>query len=477
VTNGKFTFIDLFAGVGGTRIAFERCGGKCIFSSEKDPVARSVYKTNFGMIPQEDITLINPNDKMIGNPDILVAGFPCQAFSAAGKKLGFEDPRGTLFYYIVDILKEKKPRAFFLENVRGLVHHNSGETMKEILRILREELGYYVPDPQVFNALNYGVPQNRDRVFFVGFSKKTGIKEFSFPSMEAYTIEEQPKLADILSTTPVSTKYYLSEGYLSCLKKHKLEQKNNGRGYGYKVRSPFDWSHALTVGGMGRERNLIYDPRIYSRSSATKKSTPINSENLRTLTPREFARLQGFSDSFVINVSDINAYRLFGNSVAIPAVEAVARKIVHTLIGSGEIKAGSWGKTHELYKKPECRNSESVKIIKEKLKEQGFHLQTPTGVKGNPDIAYKSKKIAIFIYDEIYHGYEWETQKKFIQSNMEHWVNRIEQTIEDDIKAENTLREEGWHVLKYWCGTVFNDAEKCTGEILNFLSGSQRFPQ
>lgn len=470
LTYGDFTFFDLFAGVGGTRIAFERCGGTCIFSSEKDPVARKVYKKNFGTTPQKDITKINLKNKRISNPDILVAGFPCQAFSIAGKKLGFDDSRGTLFYNISNIIKEKKPHAFFLENVRGLVHHKSGETMKEILRILREDLEYYVPDPKVVNALDYDVPQNRDRVFIIGFSKESGIKEFSYPSPKSYAAGEQPILADILSTSPVPNKYYLSEGYMSCLKKHKVAQKREGRGYGYQVKSPFDWSNALTVGSMGRERNLIFDPRIYDRTPTTKIKSPINNENLRRLTPREFARLQGFSDKYKIDVSDVHAYRLFGNSVAIPAVEAVAKNIVKALIDAKKIEAKSSAKVPDIYVRPEYREYEAVKLIKNKLNESGSRPRTHEDIPGNPAIAYKGKKVAIFIRDEFYHGCEWETQKNYIQNNKEYWIDLIGQTIKEDNEAENALKNDGWQIIKYWSGTVFNDTKKCVDEVQKTLS-------
>lgn len=327
-----FTFIDLFAGIGGTRIAFERLGGKCIFASEKDPVACKIYEENFGMSPQRDITKIEPDHPDIGQPDILVAGFPCQAFSYAGKRLGFDDERGTMFHYIHQIMKAKMPKAFFLENVKGLLSHDGGRTIGTILSILRDDLGYYVPDPKVIDASDFGIPQKRERIFIVGFSPKTGIKKFSYPEPIVYNDETRPLLRDAIEEDPVPVKYYLSQGYLDCLKRHKVEQKRKGRGFGYDVLDPeTDIANTLTVGGMGRERNLIVDHKIADRTPTTNIHSEINSEDIRKLTPRECARLMGFDDSFKLDAADTHLYRLLGNSVAIDAVEYTAAKIIEIL--------------------------------------------------------------------------------------------------------------------------------------------------
>ena len=158
VKEPKFTFIDLFAGIGGIRLAFQNLGGKCVFSSEWDKHAHLTYEVNFGEVPFGDITKID--EKEIPEHDILLAGFPCQAFSIAGKRGGFEDTRGTLFFDIARIIKEKQPKAFFLENVKGLVNHNRGKTLRVILNTLREDLNYFVPEPEFVNAKDFGVPQN-----------------------------------------------------------------------------------------------------------------------------------------------------------------------------------------------------------------------------------------------------------------------------------------------------------------------------
>jgi DNA (cytosine-5)-methyltransferase 1 len=157
--NPQFKFIDLFAGIGGFRIAMQNVGGECVFTSEIDLHAQSSYQTNFGELPHGDITKID--EKNVPNHDVLCAGFPCQAFSIAGRRGGFSDTRGTLFFDVARIIKEKQPKAFFLENVKGLRGHDKGKTLATILNVLREELNYFVPEPQILNAKNFGVPQNR----------------------------------------------------------------------------------------------------------------------------------------------------------------------------------------------------------------------------------------------------------------------------------------------------------------------------
>ena len=201
--NPHFTFIDLFAGVGGFRMAFQSLGGKCVFSSEIDPYCQKTYRVNYGETPYGDITKIN--EKEIPDHDILTGGFPCQAFSIAGKRNGFEDTRGTMFFEVARIIKEKRPKAFFLENVKGLMNHRGGKTISVILDILRNEVGYFVPDPQIMNAKNFGVPQNRERVFIVGFRKDLGIDDFKYPSPTDTT----KKIVDIMEKNVVSSKYYV----------------------------------------------------------------------------------------------------------------------------------------------------------------------------------------------------------------------------------------------------------------------------
>lgn len=323
----KFTFIDLFAGIGGMRIAFQNLGGKCVFSSEWDRYAQITYENNFGELPFGDITKINEKD--IPEHDILVAGFPCQAFSIAGRRGGFEDTRGTLFFDVARILKEKQPKAFFLENVKGLVNHDRGKTLKVILNTLREDLDYYVPDPQIVNAKDFGVPQNRERIFIVGFRKDMGVTDFKYPE----PIKKNVCVRDILEEQTVSAKYYLSTRYLETLIEHKKRHESKGNGFGYEI-IPLDGiANAIVVGGMGRERNLIIDKRLTDFTPVTNIKGEVNREGIRRMTPREWARLQGFPDKFLITVSDAQAYKQFGNSVAIPAIQATANEVIKLVFG------------------------------------------------------------------------------------------------------------------------------------------------
>jgi DNA (cytosine-5)-methyltransferase 1 len=321
----KFTFIDLFAGIGGMRLAFQNLGGACLFSSEWDSHARVTYRQNFGEIPFGDITKIDSN--FIPNHDILVAGFPCQAFSIAGYRGGFEDTRGTLFFDVARIIASKRPEAFLLENVKGLRGHDKGKTLSTILRTLREDLGYYVPEPQIVNARDFGVPQNRERIFIVGFKKKAASERFQYPS----PTDRDSIVADIIEEDEVSVKYYLSKQYLSTLKAHRKRHSDKGNGFGYQVLSPSDIANAIVVGGMGRERNLLVDFRLTDFKPQTNIRGPVNREGIRKMTPREWARLQGFPDDFVIEVSDAQAYKQFGNSVAVPAVQATAGALYNAL--------------------------------------------------------------------------------------------------------------------------------------------------
>ena len=320
----KFTFIDLFAGIGGFRIACQNLGGKCVFSSEWDAQAQKTYFLNFGEVPYGDITEESTKSLIPDGFDILCAGFPCQPFSFAGRKLGFEETRGTLFFDVAEIIRRKRPKAFFLENVKGLLAHNKGKTMRTILNVLREDLDYYVPDPQVINAMNFGVPQHRERVYIVGFRKDQNVSEFAYPS----PTDSSKTFADIREENPVSAKYYLSTQYIKMLLAHKERHESKGNGFGYAIIPDDGVANAIVVGGMGKERNLVIDKRLTDFTPVTRIKGEVNREGWRRMTPREWARLQGFPDNFIIAVADASAYKQFGNSVAVPAVQATAKEIV-----------------------------------------------------------------------------------------------------------------------------------------------------
>ncbi len=322
--NPKFKFIDLFAGIGGFRMALQNLGGKCVYTSEWDEQAKRTYQANFGEVPFGDITKEETKKFIPDGFDVLCAGFPCQAFSIAGRRGGFEDTRGTLFFDVAEIIKKKRPKAIFLENVKGLVNHDRGRTLKTILNVLREDLGYFVPDPQIVNAKDFGVPQNRERIYIVGFRNDLGINEFKYPepTNQTATIE------DILEEDEVSVKYYLSTTYMETLRRHKARHESKGNGFGYEIKLLDGIATAIVCGGMGRERNLIIDDRLTNFVPVTKIKGEVNREGIRKMTPREWARLQGFPDDFDIVVSDVQAYKQFGNSVAVPAIQATANQII-----------------------------------------------------------------------------------------------------------------------------------------------------
>lgn len=307
------TFIDLFAGIGGIRTAFESAGAKCVFSSEWDRYAQKTYMTNFGELPLGDITKIEA--QAIPSFDILTAGFPCQPFSIAGvskknslnKKHGFDDEtQGTLFFDIVRILKHHKPKAFLLENVKNLQAHDRGRTFNVIKKNLTA-LGYNI-HYKVINAKNF-VPQNRERILIVGFLDHT--IDFEFPEI----VDQQPKLKDILERH-VNSKYNLTDHLWNYLQSYKEKHSKKGNGFGYSLADPEGISRTLSA-------------RYYKDGSEILIQQA--NQNPRRLTPRECARLQGFPDSFKIPVSDTQAYKQFGNSVAVPLVTVVAQAITTAL--------------------------------------------------------------------------------------------------------------------------------------------------
>ena len=324
----KFTFIDLFSGIGGFRLAMQNLGGKCVFTSEWDKDAKRTYKANFGERPFGDITKEETKGFIPDGFDLLCAGFPCQAFSIAGKRGGFEDTRGTLFFDVAEIIKRKQPKAIFLENVKGLRNHNGGKTLATILNVLRNDLGYFVPEPQIINAKDFGVPQNRERIYIVGFHPSTNVTTFNYPK----PLDKKVTFADIKEKEVPATKYFLSTQYVQTLVNHKARHEGKGNGFGYAIIPDNEIANAVVCGGMGRERNLVLDHRITDFTPTTHIKGTVNREGIRKMTPREWARLQGFPDEFLIPVADASAYKQFGNSVAVPAIQATANEILK-LIG------------------------------------------------------------------------------------------------------------------------------------------------
>ena len=334
--NPKFSFIDLFAGIGGFRMALQNLGGQCVFSSEWDANAQKTYFANYGEVPFGDITLEQTKKYIPDNFDILCAGFPCQAFSLAGKRLGFEETRGTLFFDVAEILRRKQPKAFFLENVKGLAIHDKGKTLKTILNTL-DEIGYVVPKPEIVNAMYFGVPQHRERIYIVGFRKDLGIKpeDFVYPEQKEVT----KHFIDIREKDPVPSKYYLSTTYVDTLIRHKERHESKGNGFGYAIVGDNEVANAIVVGGMGRERNIVIDKRQTDLTPTTRIKGEYNKDGWRRMTPREWGALQGYpvydkgdgSPVFQIPVADASAYKQFGNSVAVPAIQATAQQILKVL--------------------------------------------------------------------------------------------------------------------------------------------------
>lgn len=297
-----FKFIDLFAGIGGMRIPFDEIGGECVFTSEWDKFSQITYETNFGEKPAGDITKIKPSE--IPPFDVLLAGFPCQPFSNAGLKKGFEDARGTLFFDIAKIAEYHKPKAIFLENVKGFLNHDRGRTLKTVRKILEEDLGYTV-FYKIHNARDFGVPQNRERIFIVALRDDF---DFSF----AEPSNQSVKVGDILERK-VDEKYTLSDRLWASHKRRKAEHIAKGNGFGYSL---------FTA-------KSLYTSTISARYYKDGSEILIEQKgkNPRKVTPREAARLQGFPENFIIPVSDTQAYRQFGNAVAVPAVRSVAHQL------------------------------------------------------------------------------------------------------------------------------------------------------
>lgn len=301
----KFTFIDLFAGIGGIRIGFESVGGKSVFSSEWDIPCQKTYQANFSEIPFGDITKIN--EKLIPSFDVLLAGFPCQPFSMAGLKKGFDDTRGTLFFDIMRIVKHHKPRVVFLENVKNLASHDKGNTLAVIKKNL-EDSDYKV-FIKVLNARDFGIPQNRERIYIIGFRDNV---EFEFPAPP----KTETKLGKILEES-VDEKYTISDRLWSGHKRRKEEHKRKGNGFGYSMFN--NESHYTST----------ISARYYKDGSEILIEQ--KGKNPRKITPREAARLQGFPEDFKIIVSDLQAYKQFGNSVCVPVIKALAKQIIKTV--------------------------------------------------------------------------------------------------------------------------------------------------
>ena len=326
---GKLKSIDLFAGIGGIRLGFDYAFGRgieTVFISEWDEKAQQTYRANFpdSVKISGDITQID--EKAIPAFDICLAGFPCQAFSLAGAKKGFSDDyrgisRGTLFFDVARICAHHMPKIIFCENVKGLTMHDKGRTF-DIIKGTLTEIGYTVHH-SVLNSKDYGVPQNRERIYIVAFRNDIDSSRFAFPT----ATDSSKRIKDIIEEKPVSAKYYLSNVYMETLRRHRARHEAKGHGFGYEIRDLDDVAGAIVCGGMGRERNLLIDKRQTDLTPVTKIKGAVNAEGIRKMTPREWARLQGYPDSFELNVADVHLYKQFGNSVSVPVIKAIAENV------------------------------------------------------------------------------------------------------------------------------------------------------
>ena len=342
--NPKFRFIDLFAGIGGIRLPFQQLGGECVFSSEWDKFAQRTYAANYGEVPSGDITQIVASD--IPDHDILMGGFPCQSFSQAGLKKGFEDTRGTMFFEIQRILGEKRPKVFLLENVKQLRGHDKGRTLQTILNILTGEsdlslddvpmsddarkalgkkLNYWV-DYKVLRAADFGIPQNRERIFIIGFDRDYFGENIDFNKIFKWPepTNQPTKVGDILESQEIldalEDKYTISDKLWAGHLRRKAEHGIKGNGFGYSL---FNRESSYT--------NTI-SARYYKDGSEVLIDQSHLGKNPRKLTPRECARLQGFPDDFIVDaVSQGQIYKQFGNSVCVKVIQAVAKQIVTVL--------------------------------------------------------------------------------------------------------------------------------------------------
>ena len=318
VKNKKtFSFIDLFAGIGGFRLALEDFGGTCVFSSEWDGNSQDTYLKNFGELPHGDITRIK--EKEIPEHDILCAGFPCQAFSISGKMMGFKDTRGTLFFDVARIAKHHRPDVLFLENVRNFAQHDNGNTLNAVLNVL--DSIEYVPFFQILKSSDYGVPQARERIYIIAFRKDLGIKEFNFPSK----LDETKIVKDILEPEKVvlkncyinrpDIKIYGNEKKITDPRRPLQIGKINNGGQGERIYSTLASGITLSAYGGG---------------AASKTGAYLVNGKVRKLTPRECARMQGFPETFILPEKANVAYKQFGDSVSVPVLKAIFANIIET---------------------------------------------------------------------------------------------------------------------------------------------------
>lgn len=434
----SFTFVDLFAGIGGLRIPFQELGGRCLFSSEWNKFSQKTYYENFGEIPAGDIRSVVATS--IPNHDILLAGFPCQPFSIAGvskkrslgREHGFLDKtQGTLFFELARIIEAKRPKVFLLENVRNLLTHDKGRTFA-VIRETLEALGYQT-SWKVIDAVHW-VPQHRERIYIVGFDKHRfgDIANFAFPSPPQ---GPDPKLAGILEKNP-DPKFTLTPHLWHYLQDYAAKQKARGNGFGYSIADPEGHTRTLSARYFKDGSEILID---------TGGPEP------RRLTPGECRRLMGFPEDFRIVVSDTEAYRQFGNAVAVPVVRSIAVAMVSAL---DALERGSdvfsKQKRSEVMSHIRSKDTGIEILVRKWLRSQhiGYRLHA-RALPGTPDIVLHRYKTVIFVNGCFWHGHgcSLSTTPK---ANAGSWKSKIEGTRQRDERNHAALAALGWKVIVIW---------------------------
>ena len=323
-----FTFVDLFAGIGGFRMALQNLGGRCVFASEWDEEAKKTYLVNYGEVPFGDITKEETKTYIPNGFDILCAGLPLQAFTLIHKRDDFDKIRGTLFYEVAEVLRRRNPKAFILEFPVKQSAYEGGSAMELILRVLRNDLEYYVPDVMRLDAADFGVPQHRESLYVVGFSKDIGVTDFE----HVYEKNDTSIFADIKEKHTVPVKYYLPERTVQMLSERGILNDNAGIIPGYDIIPDNGKAHTIITHGSVRDRNLVIDMRTTDNIPQTKfLNNKVNQSGVRRLTPKEWAQMQGFPRTFRIKVPDATAYKKFAASSVVPVVQSVANAVISRL--------------------------------------------------------------------------------------------------------------------------------------------------
>ena len=453
---GQFRFIDLFAGIGGIRIPFQELGGKCVFSSEWDKFSQKTYRINFGEIPAGDITKIEAKD--IPDFDILLGGFPCQPFSQAGLHKGFSDTRGTLVFEIERIIGEKRPKAFLLENVKQLKGHDDGRTFSVIMQHL-DILNYHA-EAKILRAADFGVPQIRERIYIVGFDKNYFDipEDYSFPFPEPSG--KTTRVGDILEKQ-VDRKYTISDRLWAGHQRRKVNNRQNGKGFGYSLFN----------------EDSLYTSTISARYYKDGSEILIEQEgkNPRKLTPRECARLQGFPDEFIIPVSDAQAYKQFGNSVAVPVIRAIARHMkaeMKSLEVNREVMSDLLGEEHRSWNmsRIHSRDTKIEVLVRRYLFSKGYRFRkNDKRYPGKPDIVLPKYRTMIFVNGCFWHQHKECKIATIPKTRTEFWVNKLNRNVINDEKNTQMLRDNGWLVVVIWECELEKDFEITMADVIKQL--------